>query len=111
MLTFDGNLKLDKKVTYEKIRQHLQEKYNRHFASSKSKYLVIVYKHRNTACDCFIGYYTTGELRLVVQMSHGTVKGTLNTYLQQLESGIIKLPSERTLTDYTHWTTPHSRVQ
>ncbi len=27
------------------------------------------------------------------------------------ESGIIKLPSERTLTDYTHWTTPHSGVQ
>ena len=27
------------------------------------------------------------------------------------ESGLINLPSERTLADYTHWTTPHSGVQ
>ena len=27
------------------------------------------------------------------------------------ESGIIKLPSERTLSDYTHWTSAHSGVQ
>ena len=32
MLTFDGNLKIDKKVTYERIRQHLQEKYSRSFS-------------------------------------------------------------------------------
>ena len=27
------------------------------------------------------------------------------------ESGVIHLPSERTLADYTHWVTPHSGVQ
>ena len=26
-------------------------------------------------------------------------------------SGVINLPSERTLSDYTHWTSPHSGVQ
>ena len=32
VLTFDGNAKLKEKVTYEKIRQHLQEKYNHNFS-------------------------------------------------------------------------------
>lgn len=32
VLTFDGNTKLPQKVTYEKIRLHLQEKYKRHFS-------------------------------------------------------------------------------
>ena len=27
------------------------------------------------------------------------------------QGGVISLPSERTLSDYTHWTTPHSGVQ
>ena len=27
------------------------------------------------------------------------------------QGGLINLPSERTLSDYTHWTTPHSGVQ
>ena len=32
MLTFDGNTKLKSKVTYESIRQHLQQVYKRHFS-------------------------------------------------------------------------------
>lgn len=32
MLTFDGNANIGQKVTYERIRQHLQEKYNHHFS-------------------------------------------------------------------------------
>jgi len=32
VLTFDGNLKIGKKVTYQKIQQHLEEVYNRHFS-------------------------------------------------------------------------------
>ena len=31
VLTFDGNSKLKEKVTYERIRQHLQDKYNHNF--------------------------------------------------------------------------------
>ena len=32
VLTFDGNIKIPQKVTYEKIRKHLCEVYNRHFS-------------------------------------------------------------------------------
>lgn len=32
VLTFDGNIKLKEKVTYEGIRQHLQHVYHRHFS-------------------------------------------------------------------------------
>ena len=32
VLTFDGNTRLDKKVTYERIRKHLERVYHRHFA-------------------------------------------------------------------------------
>ncbi len=34
-----------------------------------------------------------------------------SAYKAMRQSGIIHLPSERTLADYTHWTTPHSGVQ
>ena len=32
VLTFDGNVKVGKKVTYQSIRQHLEKVYNRHFS-------------------------------------------------------------------------------
>ena len=32
VLTFDGNTKIKEKVTYEKIRQHLQNEYHRKFS-------------------------------------------------------------------------------
>lgn len=34
-----------------------------------------------------------------------------SAYKAMRQSGIINLPSERTLSDYTHWTTPHAGVQ
>ena len=34
-----------------------------------------------------------------------------SAYRGIMESGLISLPSERTLIDYTHWITPHSGVQ
>ncbi len=34
-----------------------------------------------------------------------------NAYRALCESGMIALPSERTLFDYTHWVTPHTGVQ
>ena len=34
-----------------------------------------------------------------------------SAYRAMRESGIINLPSERTLYDYTHWSSPHSGVQ
>ena len=34
-----------------------------------------------------------------------------SAYRAMRQSGMISLPSERTLSDYTHWTTPHSGVQ
>ena len=34
-----------------------------------------------------------------------------SAYRAVRQSGIISLPSERTLTDYTHWTSPHSGLQ
>lgn len=33
------------------------------------------------------------------------------TYKAVRQSGMIRLPSERTLSDYTHWATPHNGVQ
>jgi len=32
MLTFDGNVRVKKKVTYCKIKEHLEEKYSRKFS-------------------------------------------------------------------------------
>ena len=32
VLTFDGNVKLPQKVTYNRIKKHLEEVYNRHFS-------------------------------------------------------------------------------
>ena len=32
VFTFDGNTRLSNKVTYERVRRHLEEVYNRHFA-------------------------------------------------------------------------------
>ena len=32
-------------------------------------------------------------------------------YQAVLQSGMISLPSERTLSDYTHWATPNTGVQ
>ena len=34
-----------------------------------------------------------------------------SAYRAMRESGIIHLPSERTLSNYTHWASPHSGVQ
>ena len=34
VLTFDGNTKLTKKVTYQRIQEHLQDVYHRHFSYS-----------------------------------------------------------------------------
>ena len=34
-----------------------------------------------------------------------------SAYKAMRQSGIISLPSERTLSDYTHWSTPHNGVQ
>ena len=34
-----------------------------------------------------------------------------SAYRAMHQSGVISLPSERTLADYTHWATPHSGVQ
>ena len=32
VLTFDGNIKLSQKVTYNRIKKHLEEVYHRHFS-------------------------------------------------------------------------------
>lgn len=50
MLTFDGNANIGQKVTYERIRQHLQEKYNHHFSYGTVVQLCVARnKHRKSA--------------------------------------------------------------
>ena len=47
VLTFDGNRKLEKKPTFKRIQQHLQEKYNTHISSRSIVQLCIA---RNKRC-------------------------------------------------------------
>lgn len=47
VLTFDGNTKLKSKVTYESIRQHLQQVYKRHFSYGSVVHLCVARNRRH----------------------------------------------------------------
>ena len=48
---------------------------------------------------------------LVIRFALNLKYMSSSAYRAVRQSGIINLPSERTLTDYTHWTSPHSGLQ
>ncbi len=48
---------------------------------------------------------------LVVQFALNLKYMSTSAYRAVHQSGIINLPSERTLSDYTHWASAHSGVQ
>ena len=47
---------------------------------------------------------------LVIRFALNLKYLSTSSYKAMRQSGILHLPSERTLNDYTHWTTPHSGV-
>ena len=51
VLTFDGNCNVKQKVTYERIRQHLQSHYNRHFSYGTIVQLCVARNRRRHATD------------------------------------------------------------
>lgn len=48
---------------------------------------------------------------LVIRFALNLKYLSTSAYNAARHSGVIHLPSERTLSDYTHWTTPHAGVQ
>ena len=55
LLTFDGNIKVDQKVTYERIRQHLQEEYGCFFGYGTIVQLCIAQNRRRRSAMCYKG--------------------------------------------------------
>ena len=55
VLTFDGNLKVGKKVTYQKIKQHLENVYNRHFSYGTVVQLCIPRNKRRRSASRYQG--------------------------------------------------------
>lgn len=55
VLTFDGNTKLSNKVTYEKIRQHLEEVYKHQFSHRTIIQLCVSRNRRRTSAQRYCG--------------------------------------------------------
>lgn len=55
VLTFDGNLRVNKKVTYERIRQHLMDKYNHKFSYGTVIQLCVARNRRRRASKNYRG--------------------------------------------------------
>lgn len=55
VLTFDGNTRLRQKVTYEHIRQHLQDVYKRHFSYGTVVQLCVARNRRHLSSQCYQG--------------------------------------------------------
>ena len=55
VLTFDGNLRVKEKVTYERIRQHLEEKYDHHFSYGTVVQLCIARNKRRRSSSNYRG--------------------------------------------------------
>ena len=55
VLTFDGNLKIGKKVTYQEIQQHLEEVYNHHFSYGTVVQLCIPQNKRRRSASRYQG--------------------------------------------------------
>ena len=55
VLTFDGNTKLNDKVTYEKIRQHLEETYNHKFSYGTVIQLCLPRNKRRRSAQRYLG--------------------------------------------------------
>jgi len=55
VLTFDGNLRVNKKVTYERIRQHLMDKYNHKFSYGRVIQLCVARNRRRRASENYRG--------------------------------------------------------
>ena len=55
ILTFDGNVRSTQKVTYEKIRQHLESVYKRHFSYGTVVQLCVARNKRRTSAKRYKG--------------------------------------------------------
>ena len=55
VLTFDGNLRIKQKVTYERIRQHLQEKYQNKFSYGTVVQLCVARNKRRRSAKNYKG--------------------------------------------------------
>ena len=55
MLTFDVNVKLPQKVTYNKIKKHLEEVYNRHFSYGSVVELCVARNRRRCSAKRYKG--------------------------------------------------------
>lgn len=55
MLTFDGNKAVEQKVTYERIRKHLETKYGRHFSYGTTVELCVAHNRRRKSAKRYKG--------------------------------------------------------
>ena len=55
VLTFDGNVKLPQKVTYNRIKKHLEEVYNRHFSYGSVVELCVARNQRRRSAKRYKG--------------------------------------------------------
>lgn len=55
VLTFDGNANVKEKVTYERIRQHLQQVYNRKFSYGSVVQLCVARNKRRRSASRYHG--------------------------------------------------------
>jgi len=55
ILTFDGNKAVEQKVTYERIRQHLEKKYGRHFSYGTTVELCVARNRRRKSATRYKG--------------------------------------------------------
>ena len=55
VLTFDGNTRVQKKVTYERIRQHLMTVYDEHYSYGSAVKLCVARNHRRRSAQRYKG--------------------------------------------------------
>lgn len=79
ILTFDGNIKNTQKVTYERIRQHLEEAYGRHFSYGTVVQLCVARNKRRKSADRYKGVaqITTRRARKGFQLKYNPCRLSL----------------------------------
>ena len=76
VLTFDGNLRVKQKVTYERIRQHLKEKYDHSFSYGTVVQLCVARNKRRRSAKNYRGaaHVTTRRARKGFQLRYNPDK-------------------------------------
>ena len=115
-LTFDGNVKIPQKITYERIRKHLEEVYHRHFSYGSVVELCVARNKRHRSAQRYKGLaqVTSRRARKGFNLRYnpdahwsGAVYKGLNSF--QFQDGTDMLVVNRDDTTSKQYTTPTVR--